>query len=128
MFAKRCHGTIENVYIQGSRTNAGDLSGAVVGLMHGNMKNVFVNVDDSAAAGGAALIGNAEANITFENCYAISSKTELKLAGSGTMTTTKCGVAANEEALKALEDYDVSGYDATYWNVESGIPAFKSKS
>lgn len=128
LLAMRCHGTIENVYIQGSRTNGGNFSGAVVGLMHGNMKNVFVNVEDSTAAGGAALIGNAEANITFENCYAISSKTELKLAGSGTMTTTKCGVAANEEALKALEGYNVSGYDATYWNVESGIPAFKSKS
>lgn len=128
LLAMRCHGTIENVYIQGSRTNGGNFSGAVVGLMHGNMKNVFVNVEDSTAAGGAALIGNAEANITFENCYAISSKTDLKLAGSGTMTTTNCGVAATEEALKALEGYDVSGYDATYWNVESGIPAFKSKS
>ena len=43
------------------------------------------------------------------------------------MTTANCGVAASEEALKALEGYNVSGYDSAYWNVESGIPAFKSK-
>ena len=131
LFAMRSHGTFENVYVQGTRTASGNWSGALVGLNHGTMKNCVVNIDDTgavAAKADGALFGNAEANCTIENCFAISSKSALVGNENGkTVTITNCGIAANAEAFAELADLDLGALSADYWDTASGFPVFKTK-
>ena len=135
LFAMRFHGTLENVYVQGTRTNGGNWTGAIAGLNHGTMINCVVNVDDSTANGtnDGALFGNAESvrdgrpAITITNCFAISSKTALigNLNGQ-TVTVTNSGVAADAEAFKSL-GLDLSVLSSDYWDTTGDFPTFKTK-
>ena len=134
LFAMRSHGTFENVYVQGTRTASGNWSGAFVGLNHGTMKNCVVNIDDTGAAAAkadGALFGNAEANCTIENCFAISSKSALVGNENGkTVTITNCGIAANAEDFESYvseNNLDLSVLSADYWDTASGFPVFKTK-
>lgn len=134
LFAMRSHGTFENVYVQGTRTTGGNWSGALVGLNHGTMKNCVVNIDDTGAAAAkadGALFGNAEANCTIENCFAISSKSALVGNENGkTVTITNCGIAANAEDFESYvseNNLDLSVLSADYWDTASGFPVFKTK-
>ncbi len=130
LFSMRMHGTIENVYVQGTRTTGGNWSGAFAGLNHGTIRNCVVNVDDSGsgATNNGALIGNAETDCTIENCFAISSKSALVGNENGkTVTITNCGIAANAEAFAELADLDLSVLSADYWDTASGFPVFKTK-
>lgn len=130
LFSMRMHGTIENVYVQGTRTTGGNWSGAFAGLNHGTIRNCVVNVDDSGsgATNNGALIGNAETDCTIENCFAISSKSALVGNENGKIVTiTNCGIAANAEAFAELADLDLSVLSADYWDTASGFPVFKTK-
>lgn len=130
LFSMRMHGTIENVYVQGTRTTGGNWSGAFAGLNHGTIRNCVVNVDDSGsgATNNGALIGNAETDCTIENCFAISSKSALVGNENGkTVTITNCGIAANADTFAELADLDLSVLSADYWDTASGFPVFKTK-
>lgn len=130
LFSMRMHGTIENVYVQGTRTTGGNWSGAFAGLNHGTIKNCMVNVDDSgsAATNNGALIGNAETDCTIENCFAVSSKSALVGNENGkTVTITNCGIAASAEDFAKLADLNLSVLSADYWDTASGFPVFKTK-
>lgn len=91
------------------------------------IKNVaFVNatIDGSACA----LFGNAEADCTITNCFAISSKTALVGNENGkTVTLTNCGIAASAEAFGELTDVDLTVLSSEYWDTTSGFPVFKTK-
>ena len=130
----RSHGTFENVYVQGTRTTGGNWSGALVGLNHGTMKNCVVNIDDTGAAAAkadGALFGNAEANCTIENCFAISSKSALVGNENGkTVTIINCGIVANAEDFESYvseNNLDLSVLSADYWDTASVFPVFITK-
>lgn len=131
LFAQRSHGTFENVYVQGTRTTNGSWVGTFVAFNHGNMTNCVINVTDSEATGttsDGALFGNAEADCTITNCFAISSKTALVGNENGkTVTLTNCGIAASAEAFGELTDVNLDVLSSEYWDMTSGFPVFKTK-
>ena len=133
LFSMRMHGTIENVYVQGTRTTGGNWSGAFAGFNHGTIRNCVVNVDDSGsvATNNGALIGNAETDCTIENCFVSSSKSSLVGNENGkTVTITNCGIVANAEDFESYvseNNLDLSVLSADYWDTASGFPVFKTK-